>query len=101
MDSVKQVSELPDSSVSIRVDNVSFEVIDLKNMALKSIIEKGETISPGHSHMSLCVTPHDINVMCIITLSQGFDRPRWKISVGYDGKIRSSIKTIIREAIGN
>jgi hypothetical protein len=73
-------------------------VIEELNETVFRELSRSGAISLGTNlQVSVRIMPQDTNSMCQIVYSQGFDRPYWRVAVGYDGKVKSVTKSIRRE----
>jgi len=66
-----------------------FSALDFKKRALQFILASGGKIEADQSTWGVAITARDPDVMCTVSLWQGFGRTNWSVVFGYDGEIKS------------
>ena len=70
---------------------------ELNDAVYAELSQSGGIPVSSNLQVSVRITPQDTNTMCQIVYSQGFDRPYWRVAIGYDGKVKSVTKRMRRE----
>ncbi len=90
-------SEPNADSTVIRVDQRTWTIAELNQVAMEALRHNGAQPQTNHSQTIVHIMPKDGNTMCEFTFSQGFDRPYWRVTVGYDGHVKKCEKRLRKE----
>jgi hypothetical protein len=82
------------SSVVIVLKDRQWTVDELNKVARSFVKDHGGKLDGSTGPTLVDIYPHDKLTMCRFTYSQGFGKPVWRVSIGFDGKILSWDKGI-------
>jgi len=81
----------------IRVGDKAWALSDLNQVALAALREKSADLDTNRCQAVVYILPRDKDIMCEFTFSQGFDRPYWRVTFDYQGRVKTCVKKLRKE----